>query len=138
VRGNALLPYRLTATLLGLFAALALVITLAGIGGVLAFSVSQRTQEIGIRMALGASRRDVLWMVLREGLLLVAAGLACGTVAAVMLSRLMATVLYGVPPGDPLTYVGVVVTLLAVAALAALLPARRATTIDPMIALRTA
>jgi predicted permease len=135
-RGTALLPYRLTATLLGLFAALALVITVAGIGGVLAFSVSQRTQEIGIRMALGASRGDVLWMVLRQGIALAAAGLACGTIAAVMLSRLMSTVLYGVPPSDPLTYAGVVATLLAVAASACLLPARRATAINPIIALR--
>ena len=137
-RGAALLPYRLIATLLGLFAALALVITVAGIGGVLAFSVSQRTQEIGIRMALGASRGDVLWMVLRQGLVLVGIGLAAGTAAAVLLSQLMATVLYGVPPGDPLTFAAVVATLLAVAVIACLLPARRATAIDPMIALRSA
>ena len=137
-RGTALLPYRLTATLLGLFAALALVITVAGIGGVLAFSVSRRTQEIGIRMALGASRGDVLWMILRQGLVLVAAGLACGTIAAVMLSRLMTTVLYGVPPSDPLTFIGVVAMLLAVAVVACLLPARRATSINPVIALRSA
>ncbi len=137
-RGIALLPYRLTATLLGLFATLALVITVAGIGGVLAFSVSQRTQEIGIRMALGASRTDVLWMVLRQGLLLVAAGLACGTIAAVMLSRLMTTVLYGVPASDPFTYLAVVAILLAVAVLACLVPARRATAINPIIALRAA
>ena len=135
-RGAALLPYRLTATLLGLFALLALVITVAGIGGVLAFSVSQRTQEIGIRMALGASRGNVLWMVLHQGLVLVGVGLAAGTAAAVMLSRLMATVLYGVPASDPLTYLVVVVTLLGVAALACLLPARRATSINPLIALR--
>ena len=135
-RGAALLPYRLTAMLLGLFALLALVITLAGIGGVLAFSVSQRTQEIGIRMALGASRGDVLWMVLRQGLVLVGAGLAAGTVAAVLLSQLMATVLYGVDSNDPLTYLTVVAMLLGVAALACLLPARRATAINPMIALR--
>ena len=137
-RSAALLPYRLTATLLGIFALLALVITLAGIGGVLAFSVSQRTQEIGIRMALGASRGDVLWMVLRQGLLLVGAGLAVGTVAAVMLSRLMATVLYGVDSSDPLTYLAVVATLLGVAALACLLPARRATAINPVTALHAA
>lgn len=137
-RGAALLPYRLIASLLGLFALLALVITVAGIGGVLAFSVSQRTQEIGIRMALGASRGDVLWMVLRQGLVLVTAGLVIGTVAAVMLSRLMTTVLYGVPPSDPLTFVGVVLILLGVAVIACLLPARRATAIDPMIALRSA
>ncbi len=137
-RGAALLPYRLIATLLGIFALLALIITLAGIGGVLAFSVSQRTQEIGIRMALGASRGDVLWMVLRQGLVLVGAGLALGTVAAVMLSRLMATVLYGVDSSDPLTYLAVVATLLGVAVLACLLPARRATSINPVTALHAA
>lgn len=137
-RNTALLPYRLTATLLGLFALLALFITIAGIGGVLAFSVAQRTQEIGIRMALGASRRDVLWMVLQQALTLVLTGLAVGTVAAALLSRLMATVLYGVPPQDPLTYLGVITTLVAVAIAASLVPARRATSIDPIRALRSA
>jgi len=135
-RDTALAPRRLTAGLLGLFSVLALIITAAGIGGVLAFLVSQRTQEIGIRMALGASRGEVLRMVLRQGLRSVVAGLALGTVAALFLTRLMAGVLFEVPPTDPLTFVGVIVTLLLVALAACLLPARRATSINPIIALR--
>ena len=138
VRTNSLAPHRLIATLLGLFALLALVITATGIGGVLAFSVSQRTQEIGIRMALGATRADVLWMVLRQGLGLVLIGLAVGTVTAFFLTELMTSVLYGVPPTDPLTFGAVLLVLLGVAAGACLLPARRATTISPITALRAA
>jgi putative ABC transport system permease protein len=137
VRDNALAPPKLIATLLGLFALLALAITAAGIGGVLAFTVSQRTQEIGIRMALGAGRGDVLWMVLRQGLRLVVIGLVVGTIAAFFLSQLMAEILYGVPPTDPLTFVGVAVVLLGVATAACLLPARRATSINPLVALRS-
>ncbi len=137
VRNNALTSPRLIATLLALFAGLALLITAAGIGGVLAFTVSQRTQEIGIRMALGASRGNVLWMIVRQGLGLVAAGLVLGTTAAFFLSELMTTLLYGVPPTDPLTFAAVVAVLLAVAACACLVPARRATSIDPITALHT-
>ena len=136
VRHNALVAPRLLVTLLGLFAVLALVITAAGIGGVLAFTVSQRTQEIGVRMALGASRADVLWMVLRHGLGLVVLGLVLGTIAASFLTHLMAGVLYAVPPTDPFTFAAVVVVLLLVAVAACLLPARRATAINPMVALR--
>jgi len=136
-RRNALAAPRLIATLLGLFALLALVITAAGIGGVLAFTVSQRTQEIGIRMALGAGRGDVLWMVLRQGLGLVILGLALGNVAAFFLSQIMSGVLYAVPPTDPLTFASVVVVLLLVAALACLLPARRAASVSPVTALRS-
>ena len=137
VRTGSLAPPRLIATLLGLFAVLALVITAAGVGGVLAFSVSQRTQEIGIRMALGASRSDVMWMVLRQGLTLVGLGLAVGTVAALLLTRLMSSVLFGVPPTDPLTFVAVLVILMLVAVLACLMPTRRATSINPVVALRS-
>ncbi|HEY4301231.1 MAG TPA: ABC transporter permease [Candidatus Didemnitutus sp.] len=136
VRRNALAPRRLIATLLGLFAAVALVITAAGIGGVLAFSVSQRTQEIGIRMALGASRADVRQLVLREGLVPVLGGLVLGTVLALVLTKLMTTVLYDVPPTDPVTFVVVALALLVVATVACLVPARRASSIDPMTALR--
>jgi ABC-type antimicrobial peptide transport system permease subunit len=136
VRTRALAPPRLIATLLGLFAVLALVITAAGIAGVLAFSVNQRTQEIGIRMALGASRGAVLGMVLRQGLTLVLIGLAGGTIAALFLVRLMKQVLYGVSPTDPLTFVGVAAVLIGVAAAACLMPARRATMVNPITALR--
>ena len=137
VRSRALASPTLIATLLGLFALLALVITAAGIGGVLAFSVNQRMQEIGIRMALGASRGAVLAMVLRQGLTLVLLGLAGGTVAALFLLRLMKQLLYGVSPTDPLAFLGVAAILVAVAAAACLLPARRATMVDPITALRS-
>jgi predicted permease len=137
VRRNSMAAPTLIATLLGLFALLALVITAAGIGGVLAFTVSQRTQEIGIRMALGASRADVLRMVLRQGLGLAGLGLLLGTVASFFLTRLMASVLFGVPPTDPLTFVVVLAALTLVAVLACLIPARRATAINPLTALRS-
>jgi predicted permease len=136
VRTNSLGAPRLIATLLGLFAILALTITAAGIGGVLAFSVGQRTQEIGIRMALGASRSTVVWMVLRQGLGLVAVGLGAGAVAAFFLTRLMSAVLFGVPPTDPFTFIVVIITLLAVATMACIAPARRATAVNPVVALR--
>jgi len=124
VRSRALASPALIATLLGLFALLALVITAAGIGGVLAFSVSQRTQEIGIRMALGASRGSIVKMVLRQGLTLVLLGLAGGTIGAWFLVHLMKEVLYGVSPTDPLTFIAVVWVLLTVAVVACIMPAR--------------
>ena len=136
VRTRSLAPPRLIASLLGLFALLALVITAAGIGGVLAFSVNQRTQEIGIRMALGANRGAVLKMVLRQGLTLVLLGLAGGTVGALFLVRLMKEVLYGISPTDPLTFIAVTLLLLSVAVIACAIPARRATTVNPIAALR--
>src|SRR4051812_16498023 len=136
VRTRALASPTLIATLLGLFALLALVITAAGIGGVLAFSVNQRTQEIGIRMALGASRAAVLGMVLRQGLALVLCGLGGGTVAAFFLVRLMKEVLFQVSPTDPLTFLLVALVLLGVAVVACLMPARRATMVNPIVALR--
>ena len=117
-------------------AVLALVITATGIAGLLAFSVSQRTHEIGIRMALGAARDDVLWMVLRQGAVLLAAGLGLGLLGALSVNHVMAGLLYGVEPTDPLTYLGVSIVLLAVSALACWMPARRATGIQPMLALR--
>jgi len=138
VRGQSLASPRVTASLLGLFALLALVITGAGLAGVVAFSVSQRTQEIGVRMALGAERSEVLGMVLREGMRLVFAGLVLGVLGALMLTRLMAGLLYGVPATDPLTFAGVALVLVAVAVVACLVPARRAATVDPMVALRSA
>ncbi len=136
VRTKALASPRLIATLLGLFALLALAITAAGIGGVLAFSVSQRTQEIGIRMALGASRAEVMRMVLRQGLTLVLLGLAAGTVAALFLVRLMKGLVAGASPNDPLTFIAVTLLLLLVAIVACVIPARRATRVDPINALR--
>ena len=136
MRAASLAPPRLTTTLLGLFAALALVITAAGIAGVVAFSVSQRTQEFGVRVALGASRSDVVTMVVGEGVRLALAGLAIGLIGAVVLGALLSTVLFGVGPLDALTYLAVSSVLLGVAALACLMPALRAASIDPMTALR--
>jgi putative ABC transport system permease protein len=137
VRGEALASPRLTAALIGVFATLALLITAAGLAGVVSFSVSQRTQEIGVRMALGAAKGEVLLMVLREGLGLVVIGLAVGVAGAALLGRLMTSLLYGVGATDPATFGLMAVLLLAVAGVACVAPARRAATVDPMIALRS-
>ncbi|HEY7502546.1 MAG TPA: ABC transporter permease [Gemmatimonadales bacterium] len=136
VRGEALANPRLTTTLILLFALLALCITAAGLGGVVAFSVSQRTQEIGVRMALGAGRSEVLGMVLREGLALVGLGLVLGALAAILLGRLMTGLLFHVETTDPLTFAGMSLILILIAAAACLVPARRAATVDPLLALR--
>jgi ABC-type antimicrobial peptide transport system permease subunit len=136
VRGEALASPRLTTTLLLMFALVALCITAAGLGGVVAFSVSQRTQEIGVRMALGAGRGEVLGMVLRDGLRLVALGLALGVAAAILLTRLMAGLLFQVDATDPITFAVMALILVLIAAAACLAPARRASAVDPMVALR--
>jgi len=137
VRDAALGSTRLTSALLGAFALLALAITAAGLSGLIAYSVSQRTHEIGIRMALGAAPRRVLRMVLGHGLRSVAQGLALGTAAALALARLVSGLLFGVAPTDLLCFVGSGALLLVVATVACLLPARRAVAIDPQIALRS-
>jgi ABC-type antimicrobial peptide transport system permease subunit len=107
-----------------------------GIYGVLAYLVSQRTQEIGIRLAFGADRSEVVGMVLRQGLALVAVGLVVGLIGAFALTRLMQGLLYGVRPNDPTTFVGVTAVLLVIALIASWLPARRATKVSPIVALR--
>jgi len=122
--------------LLGLFAAAALLLSAVGISGVIAYSVSQRTQEIGIRMALGARPRDVRRMLLGEGAKLAGLGVAIGLAGAFLLTRLMASLLYGVGPRDPLTFLLVPGVLAAVALAATDLPARRASRVDPSRALR--
>ncbi len=122
--------------LLALFAGLAVTITATGIGGVIAFTVSQRTSEIGLRMALGAQQGMVLGMILRQGLTLVLIGLTIGLAGALALGGLMAGLLFGIEPTDPWTFIGVAVVLAGVAVIACLLPARRATAISPMTALR--
>ena len=137
VRSESLASPRLTTVLLGMFAALALVITAAGIAGVMALSVSQRTHELGVRMALGATSARVMAMVMRQGMTLVVAGLALGVVGALALTQLMSALLFSVEPSDPITFLAVAVVLIAVAAVSCFLPARRVTTIDPMIALRS-
>ena len=127
---------RFQTVLLGLFAGIALLLTGVGLYGVMAQSVAQRTQEIGIRMALGASREDVRAMILRRGTVLSLAGTAIGVVSALSLARLIESLLYQIPPRDPMTYVGVCGILALVALLASYVPALRATRLDPMVALR--
>ena len=124
------------ALLTAFFGALALVLTCIGLYGLLAHQVTARTREIGIRMALGAQLRAVISLVLTEGLCLAIIGLVIGLFAAFGLSRFVARMLFGVPPTDPVTLVGVGLVLIGVAALACFLPARRAAKVDPMAALR--
>jgi putative ABC transport system permease protein len=127
---------RVTASLLGIFAGLALVIATAGIGGIMALMVSQRVREIGIRIALGARPESILQMVLRQGMLLALLGVGFGIAGAIALTGLLKSLLFEVPPTDVLTFGGVGLTLLAAAALASYLPARRAAAVDPNVALR--
>jgi len=119
-----------------LFALTALLLAGLGIYGTISYLVSERTHEIGIRLALGANRSKIMRMILRQGLELAIAGAAVGLIGALIVSRLMAGVLYGVAPYDPLTFVGVTLVLTAVALAACYIPARRATRVDPMFALR--
>jgi putative ABC transport system permease protein len=128
---------RFSAILLGIFAAIALVLSAIGVYGVLSYAVTQRTHEIGIRIALGAEPRDVLALVVGRGLALTAAGLVLGVAAALASTRVMATLLFEVKPSDPPTYI-IIATVLALAALvASYIPARRASRVDPLIALRS-
>ncbi len=132
----ALATPRLTGFLLGTFAAIALALAAVGISGVLAYLVSRRTQEIGVRLALGAGRSQVLAMVLRQGLSLAAVGIVVGLTGAFVLTRLMESLLYEVRPNDPITFVAVAAAVLLVALVASVLPARRATKVSPVTALR--
>jgi predicted permease len=127
---------RVTTMLLGLFAALALLISASGIAAVMALSVSQRTNELGIRMALGASRESVVYMVVRQGLTLALAGTLAGIVGALALTRLLTSLLYATSPTDAITFAAVSLLFLTVAAVACFIPARQATVIDPLVALR--
>ncbi len=127
---------RFNTLLLGLFAAVALILTTVGLYGVISCSVSENTQQIGIRVALGAQRSDVFKLIVGQGVMLTIAGVVIGLGAAYGLTRLMSSLLFGVGSTDPWTFTGVAVLLLFVAAIACYLPARRAMNVDPMVALR--
>ncbi len=133
---EAVAPTRSTASLFAIFAGLAVALGAVGIYGVISYSVAQRTREIGIRMALGARREEVLLLVVGQGAKLAALGVAAGLAAAVLLTRLMTSLLYGVGAADPLTYAAVGILLMFVAIAASYVPARRAMRVDPMVALR--
>ncbi len=133
---QGLWPSRMGAALLSIFGGLALVLAMIGVYGVMSYSVAQRTPEIGFRIALGAQPMNVLWLVMRQGLVLAACGALAGIVLAVLAGRSIATLLYGIQPADPLTLVTVTGALTLVAMLACYIPARRATRVDPLVALR--
>ncbi len=132
----ALGPQRFTSLLLAVFAGLALVLAGIGVYGVIAYTVAQRTHEIGIRMALGATRADVLRLIFKEGARIAAVGLSVGTVIALITTRFIASLLFGVEAHDPLIFGSVLVALLSLVLIASYVPARRAARVDPMIALR--
>ena len=136
IRGESVAPQRLNLMLLSLFAGIAFVLAIVGIYGVMSYAVTQRTHEIGIRMAIGAQPRDVFKMILGQGMLLTFVGIGAGLLGAFGLTRLMATMLFGVKPTDPATFAGVALLLTLVALIACYIPGRRATKVDPVDSLR--
>ncbi|MEW6735502.1 MAG: FtsX-like permease family protein, partial [Acidobacteriota bacterium] len=136
VINQALWAPRMGASLLAIFGLIALILAMVGIYGVLAYSVSQRTHEIGIRMALGAQQQDVVKMVLKHGLQLILIGVGIGLAIGIIFTRLITSLLYGISAIDPVTFLGTPVLLAIVALVASYIPARRAARVDPMIALR--
>jgi len=133
---DSLASQRFSMVVFGIFAALALTLASVGIYGVISYLVQQRTQEIGVRVALGAKRSDVLRLILGEGMRMAGAGVILGLMASFGLTRLMASLLYGVSATDPLTFIAVAALLTIVALAACYIPARRAMRVDPMVALR--
>jgi putative ABC transport system permease protein len=129
-------PYRIFGTLFAVFALIALVLSAVGLYAVMAYSVTQRTNEIGVRMALGAERRQISWLVLRRGLVQLGIGLSLGLAGAYALSQVLTEVLADVSPTDPLTFATITLLLIVTGLAACLIPARRATRVDPLVALR--
>jgi ABC-type antimicrobial peptide transport system permease subunit len=136
VVGSSIKQERFNMVLAGAFAGLAMLLAAVGLYGVLSFSVAQRTREMGIRMALGAARREILWLVLKQGMMLALTGMVVGIIATFGVSRFLSSMLFGITPNDPATFLTVSILLTLVATLACAIPARRATKIDPMEALR--
>jgi putative ABC transport system permease protein len=133
---DSIVGTRFETFLLGTFGVLAFVLTAVGLYGVISYTVAQRTREMGIRLALGADRNAILGMVVKSGTLLACSGAVIGLAAAFLLTRLIASLLFGVGPTDPLTFLCVPIALISVAILASYVPARRAARVDPMVALR--
>jgi ABC-type antimicrobial peptide transport system permease subunit len=133
---NGLLLFNLGAELTAALGLLGLTLAVVGIYGVMAYAVGERTQEIGVRVALGAQRKNIPWMISRQGLAIVGVGLALGLLIAVGVGRVVGEFLVGVGPTDPLTYISVSLLLSFVALAACYIPARRATRVDPLVALR--
>ena len=136
ILADSMARQRFSMNLLAVFAACALILAAIGIYGVLSYSVTQRTQEFGIRLALGARQRDVLRLVLRDGIALIMIGMAAGLAGSFAVTRAMTSLLFGVSAADPVTFVGVALVSSSVALLACYLPAHKATKVDPMLALR--
>ncbi|HKQ78443.1 MAG TPA: FtsX-like permease family protein [Blastocatellia bacterium] len=132
----AFLPARVAATVLGLVGLFGLSLAVVGIYGVVSYAVSQRTGEIGLRMALGAESRDILWLIIRNGMALTLIGVGLGSALSLATTRFLSRILIGVSAADPLTFIAVPLLLTTVAVFASWIPARRATKVDPMIALR--
>jgi len=136
VIARSVAPRHFRMLLFGLFALLALVLAVIGVYGVMAYSSSQRAREFGVRIALGANRRDILKLVIGQGFEMALVGVGVGIAGALVLTRFLSSLLYGVSPHDPMTFVGVAVLLLTVALAACWIPARKAMHVDPMVALR--
>jgi putative ABC transport system permease protein len=136
VVSKSLADRRFALVVLALFAGVALLLASIGIYGVMAYTFSQRTHEIGIRVALGAQRNDILRMALGEGVILVAVGLGVGLIGALVVTRFLRAMLFSVTPTDPLTFLAIALLLATAALLACFIPARRATEVDPLVALR--
>ena len=136
VTARSLAPWRFYVQIFGILSGLATALAVVGIYGVMSYTVSRQTHEIGVRIALGADSRDVLALILKHGLKLIVPGIALGLAGALGLTRLIRTMLYGVPPADPLTFSIVSVVLMGVALSACYFPARRAMSVDPVKALR--